>query len=209
VIETDYDAGGRPLHRRVTTVGSGLDGAVRRISTAYLARGMVDTVTQYTSATVGGGAATDQVRFTFDGWGNLAAFEQDVDGVIGAGGREAFAVAYTWSKFSPSGGAVVLAREDMTYPDGSVLKYVYSGTINEPLTRVSALTFGPYDVQVASYQYLGAGQLVKTTLDEPDVSTALWHGARQAGSLPHRRRGGSTARASLRDAGEEEKGRRR
>jgi hypothetical protein len=158
VIETDYDAGGRPLHRRVTTVGSGLDGAVRRISTAYLARGMVDTVTQYTSATVGGGAATDQVRFTFDGWGNLAAFEQDVDGVIGAGGREAFTVAYTWSKASPSGGAIVLAREDMTYPDGSVLKYVYTGTINEPVTRVSALTFGPCDVQGASYQYLGAGQ---------------------------------------------------
>ncbi|MCE7974327.1 MAG: hypothetical protein DYG92_08410, partial [Leptolyngbya sp. PLA1] len=118
VIETTYDALGRPAHRRVTTLGTGLDGAVRRITSAYLARGPVDTVTQYDNATVGSGSATDQVKFTYDGWGNMTAFDQDVDGLIGAGGRAAFGVQYAWDVLTPSGGASVLARTMMTMPDG-------------------------------------------------------------------------------------------
>lgn len=47
VIETDYDVAGRVLHRRATATGSGIDTAVLRISTAYTARGQVDTVTQH------------------------------------------------------------------------------------------------------------------------------------------------------------------
>ncbi len=42
VTETDLDTAGRETHQRVTTLATGFDGAVRRISTTYLTRGMVD-----------------------------------------------------------------------------------------------------------------------------------------------------------------------
>ena len=49
VRQVDMDAAGRVIHDRITTLGSGLNGAVRRISTVYDARGMASTVTSWGS----------------------------------------------------------------------------------------------------------------------------------------------------------------
>ncbi|HRQ74020.1 MAG TPA: hypothetical protein PLU35_13420, partial [Phycisphaerales bacterium] len=45
VVESDYDELGRLTHRRATTIAGGFDDAVKRISTAYDARGLATTVT--------------------------------------------------------------------------------------------------------------------------------------------------------------------
>ena len=55
VIETSYDEAGREIHKRITTLASGFDGAVLRISTTYTALGQRELVTQYDNATVGSG----------------------------------------------------------------------------------------------------------------------------------------------------------
>lgn len=49
----DDDGLGRPIHDRVTTVGTGIDNAVLRISTEYEVRGLVETISSYDHATVG------------------------------------------------------------------------------------------------------------------------------------------------------------
>ncbi len=85
-----YDTLGRQTDRRATTIAGGLDGTIKRITTAYLARGLVDTVTQYDNASKTSGTAKDQVQYSYDDWGNLTTFEQDVDSAIGASGRAAF-----------------------------------------------------------------------------------------------------------------------
>ena len=62
----EFDNLGRLLHDRVTTLGSGVDGAVRRISTAYNVVGNVKSVTSYDNATVGTGTVVNEVKYEFD-----------------------------------------------------------------------------------------------------------------------------------------------
>jgi len=71
---------------------TGYDGTVRRIGMTYLDRGMVDKVTQYDAQT--GGAVVDDLRYTYDGWGNVLSFIQDVDSDLDAAssGRDPFEV---------------------------------------------------------------------------------------------------------------------
>src|SRR5262249_40888412 len=70
VIQSDYDGVGRLTERRVTTVGTNFDGAVRRIETTYDTLGRRQLVTQYDNASVGSGSVVNEVCFTYDGWGN-------------------------------------------------------------------------------------------------------------------------------------------
>ncbi|MBL8762105.1 MAG: hypothetical protein JNL50_12465 [Phycisphaerae bacterium] len=40
-------------------------------------RGQTQTVTQYDHATAGSGSVVDEVKYTYDDWGNVTLFEQD------------------------------------------------------------------------------------------------------------------------------------
>jgi YD repeat-containing protein len=51
----DYDLRGRRTQDRVTTLGSGVDGAVRRIATTYTPLDRVETITSYDAPGVGSG----------------------------------------------------------------------------------------------------------------------------------------------------------
>ena len=51
----EFDALGRQTQDRVTVLGSGVDGTVRRIETGYEARGMRQRVTSYDNPNVGSG----------------------------------------------------------------------------------------------------------------------------------------------------------
>ncbi|MBK8180827.1 MAG: hypothetical protein IPK67_18430 [Planctomycetes bacterium] len=68
----------------MTTPGTGFDTAVLRIETAYTALGQVETVTQYDAAS--SGSVVDQVKYLYDGWGNVTNFRQDIDGTVGGSG---------------------------------------------------------------------------------------------------------------------------
>ncbi len=172
IIESNYDAAGRETARRATTVISGFDGAVKRISTAYDSRGMVDTITQYDNAAVGSGSATDQVQYSYDDWGNLAEFEQDVDSTISGGsGRAAFSVAYGYTKVDESGEWPGIRRTTLTLPGSYAVDYNYGADtgINDAVSRVEGLYIpaGMSEIQAAGYEYLGLGTVVGTELPEP------------------------------------------
>ncbi len=167
VIETDFDDRGREAHRQVTTLITGFDGAVRRISTTYDSLGRRQLVTQYDNATVGSGSVVNEVKFTYDDWGKLEKFEQDRDSAVTGGGND-YEVSYTYAK--ATSGRNTVRRTGMTTPDGTSLTYTYLGTsgrLENDASRVSQVKVGT--TVVAAYDYNGVGQVVGTDYPEPDV----------------------------------------
>src|SRR4029450_9134642 len=78
----NYDKLGRQTHDRVTALGSGGDGAVRRISTTYEVRGMREKIISYNGETVGSGSVVNEVLFTYNDFGQLTADYQDHSGAV-------------------------------------------------------------------------------------------------------------------------------
>jgi YD repeat-containing protein len=78
----NFDLLGRQTHDRVTTLGTGVDGAVRRISTTYEVRGMREKISSYSNATVGSGSVVNEVLFTYNDFGQLTADYQDHSGAV-------------------------------------------------------------------------------------------------------------------------------
>src|SRR6266446_5399012 len=67
---------------RITTVGTGVDNAVLRISSAYEVRGMLHNRTSYDSATVGSGNVINDVQFTYNSFGQLTTDYQSHAGAV-------------------------------------------------------------------------------------------------------------------------------
>src|SRR5262249_26816173 len=141
VVETDFDDGGNETQRRVTTLASGFDGAVRRIATTYTSLGQRQLVTQVDNATVGSGSGGGEVKTSFDGWGNVTAFEQDRDSAVGATGSvNDYEVDYSYAK--STSGRNTVRRSDMTLPSGNVITFDYSLNKDGDASRVSKLVDG-------------------------------------------------------------------
>jgi RHS repeat-associated protein len=172
IIETDYDLAGRKTVRRVQTVGTGSDDAVRRIETAYSSWGEVETVSQF--GATAGGSAIDQVKYTYDGWGNVEKFEQDPDSTVGAsGGVPTKEVSYTYAKSTT--GRNTVRRTHVTLPGSKTFEYKYrrtNGLPDDDASRVSRILDGT--TVLLNYDYLGVGTVVGTMYDEPDVMSKLY-----------------------------------
>ncbi|MCH8342427.1 MAG: RHS repeat-associated core domain-containing protein [Planctomycetes bacterium] len=177
VTETDYDHAGRQTHRRITGLATGFDGAIRRISTTYDNLGRRQLVAQHDKATVGSGTIVDEVKFTYEDWGNVSKFEQDHNSAIG--GSLLYDVAYTYEK--ATNGRNTIRRTGITMPDGNVLTYQFRANDlhDEEASRVTMIQEGPtYRVR---YHYNGVGQVVGTQYLEPLV---IWNQFGSSGSYP-------------------------
>jgi len=174
VFEMVYSDTGRLLHRRVTTLGSGFDGAVRRISTSFDSLGRRERVGQYDSATAGSGSIVDEVKFSYDGWGEIARFEQDRNSAVGAGGSiDDYEVSYAYEK--ATGGRNTIRKTAQTLPSGNVITLIYNGSGGDHDDSASRVTQIRDDaVRLASYWYLGAGRVVGTRYSEPSVMRHQW-----------------------------------
>ena len=170
VIETDYDDGGRESDRRVTTLATGFDGAVRRISTTYTDRGQRELVTQYDAAT--GGNVVDEVKFTYDDWREVEKFEQDRNSAVGASGSvDDYQVTYTWEKATSGRNTIRLGS--MRLPDNALIDYDYrsaGGRHDDEVSRVTRIKDATTPIVV--YKYNGVSELVGTKYLEPEV---MWH----------------------------------
>ena len=78
----NYDDLGRLLHDRITTLATGIDGSVRRISTVYDVVGNVRSVTSWNNATVGQGTVLNQVLYEYDNHGLLAREFSNPSGAV-------------------------------------------------------------------------------------------------------------------------------
>src|SRR5262249_40636826 len=88
-----YDVLGRMTADAVTTLGSGVDGAVRRLTTAYDALGNAYLFTSYNAFS--GGSVVNQVQDVFNGLGQLITEYQAHTGTVNTGTTLKVQYAYT------------------------------------------------------------------------------------------------------------------
>src|SRR5205823_10754962 len=110
-----YDALGRTVSDAVTTLGTGVDGAIRRLETAYDAQGNPYLFTSYDQAS--GGNIVNQVQRTFNGLGQLITEYQSYNGAVNTSSTPK--VQYTYSEMS--GGANHSRLTSIVYPNGRTI----------------------------------------------------------------------------------------
>ena len=167
VHQYDRDGLGRVTADRVTTLGTGTDGTVRRIETAYDVRGLVDRITSYDNATVGSGTVLNEVVPTYNGFGQVTSESQSHTGAVNVGTTPR--VQYTYA----DGSSNTIRPTGMTYPNGRVVTYSYgtAGTLGDLASRVTELKEGA-SARV-EYGYLGLSGVVTTRYPEPGVTYTL------------------------------------
>ena len=156
-----YDVLGRLVSDAVTTLGSGVDGAVRRVEYAYDALGHVSLVTSYDAAT--GGSIVNQILREFNGLGQLVTEWQEHGGAVDTSISPK--VQYAYSEMAS--GANHSRLVSMTYPDGYVLDYDYATGLDDRISRLSSLSDGTGVLE--SYDYLGLGTVARRAHPQPNV----------------------------------------
>lgn len=155
------DVLGRVTVDTVTTLGSGVDGSVRRVETAYDGQGNAYLITSY-DATTSGNIVT-QIQRAFNGLGQMTREWQSHGGAVNTGSTPS--VQYAYSEM-PSG-ANHSRLTSITYPDGYVLTYNYASGLNGDISRLSSLSDGGGTLE--SYDYLGLGTVVRRSHSTPAV----------------------------------------
>lgn len=169
VFAREYDGDGRMTAESATTIAGTFDTGVQRIETAYDDRGLMDTVTQKDGPS-SGDDILDQLQYSYDGWGNLTKFEQDMDSAIGGGDRASFDVQYALAKSSNlTTTRRTVRRTSMTMPDGTAFDYGYGVPGSIPTLASQVYSVSVDSVTVATYTYVGANRLSGTTLNEANV----------------------------------------
>jgi len=121
-----------------------------------------------------GGTLVNQVRFTYDGWGNPIKREDSHQGAVVPGTTPSVQMAYA---DGASGGVAKYVRPaSTTYPNGAIVYFNYptpgSASTGDHLSRIDNIAQDSAGVsQYAQYSYMGA----KTVLDinHPLVSGGL------------------------------------
>ncbi len=157
-----YDVLGRVVSDAVTTLGTGVDGSVRRIETAYSTTGTVLSVTSYSA--VSGGSIVNQVLRDYNGLGQLITEWQSHSGAVVTSTTPKIQYAYS---FNASGTTNQSRLTSITYPSGYVLTYNYSSGLNNAISRLSSLSDSTGTVE--SYDYLGLDTVVRRAHPQPNV----------------------------------------
>src|SRR5262249_25968610 len=157
-----FDVLGRQTSDSVTTLGTGVDGAVRRIDTAYDTQGNAYLLTNY--ADTGGATIANQVQRAFNGLAQLTQEWQSHSGAVNTGTTPSVQYAYSLM----AGGANHSRLTSITYPNGKVLTYNYSSGLNDSISRLSSLSGTSGTLE--SYSYLGLSTVVKRPHSQPNVA---------------------------------------
>src|SRR5205085_1044735 len=129
-----YDVLGRLTVDALTTLGAGVDGAVRRIETAYDSQGNPYLITSFDAAS--GGNVVNQVLRSSNGLGQLTAEYQSHSGAVVVGTTPV--VQYGYSEMA--GGANHSRLVSLTYPNGRVLNYNYASGLDNSISRLTSLS---------------------------------------------------------------------
>lgn len=160
----DLDKLGRILEDRVMTLGPAIDGAVRRLSTNYDARGLMNSITSYDDPTVGSGSVVNQVIKEYDAFGQLTA---DIQSYSGAADSSTPRVAYAYADDS----ANTTRRTTVTYPSGQVINIGYgdAGSISDRLDQMSQTQVAGESSPLASFLWAGAGRFLRLGMPQPSI----------------------------------------
>src|SRR5690606_33619637 len=131
----------------------------------------VTKVSQYDGTNFGTATIKDEVGYTYDDWGPISQFNQDVNSAI-SGMGDHFSVGFTYAK--ATGGRNTIRRIGQSHKT-RLVDHLYLNTFGRhdaDASRVSGVSLrinSNTGVLVASYDYLGLGTLVGTTYPQPDV----------------------------------------
>ncbi len=162
VHQYTYDVLGRLTADAVTTLGSGVDGSVRRIEYGYDALGNVSLTTSYDAAS--GGSIVNQVLDVYTSLGQLTAEYQSVSGAVDTSTTPEVQYAYD---------ATTGRLTSITYPDGYVLDYNYgsSGSLNDSISRLDSISDDTGTLE--SYVYQGLDTVVERDHPQDDVNLII------------------------------------
>jgi len=160
----NLDKLGQILEDQIVTLGTSIDGAVRRISRAYDARGLVSSITSHDDPTVGAGSVVNQVVNEYDAFGQQTA---DIQSHDGAADGSTPRVSYTYA----DGSANTTRRTSVTYPSGKVINISYgaAGSIDDRLDRTAETQIAGEGQPLATFQWAGAGRLLRLGLPQPGL----------------------------------------
>lgn len=166
----DYDLLGRPTEDRVTTLGTNVDGAVRRIETAYEVRGLVSRSTSFDSAAVGAGSVVNETKFEHNSFGQSVNTYQSHSGAVNVLSTPSVQTGYA------DGSSNTVRPATLTYPNGRVLTYDYgvSTSIANQASRIASLIDSdPASTHLADYSYLGLSRVVGQDSPQADLEFTL------------------------------------
>jgi RHS repeat-associated protein len=172
----EYDKLGRQLNDRITTLGTGVDGAIRRLSYTYEVRGMAQNITSYDNATVGLGSVVNDVQLAYNSFAQLITEYQSHAGAVNTGTTPKVQYGYA------NGSANTVRPTSLTYPNGRAitLDYGTAGQTNDLLSRIASLIDGA--THLADYTYEGFNNIVEVSSPQPGTKlTFIKQGAEPVG----------------------------
>ena len=124
----------RLTNDRVTTLGSGVDGAVQRLMATYEVRGMTTALTSFDNPAVGSGTIVNDVALAYNSFGQIVSDTQSHSGAVG-GTTPKVQYAYT------NGSTNMIRPTTLTYPNGRAIAIGYgtANGINDSASRVDGL----------------------------------------------------------------------
>ena len=158
-----YDVLGRQTADDVTTLGSGVDDAVRLLTTAYDTGDRPYLYTSY--GTIDGvNELLNQVEDLYNGLGQLITEYQSVY-LAAVNPSTTPSVQYSYNLMS--GGTNNSRLVTMTYPNGRVLTYNYNTGLDNNISRLSSISDSTGTL--VSYSYLGLSTVVIEDYPQPGV----------------------------------------
>ncbi len=155
-----YDILGRQSADAVTTLGSGVDGTMRLITTAYDSQGNAYLFTSYDA--VSSGSVVNQVKREFNGLGQLTREWQEHSGAVTGSSSN---VQYAYSEMASSANHSRLTS--MTYASGYVVNFNYASGLDNNISRLSSISDSSNTLE--SLTYLGWGTVVKRAHSQAGV----------------------------------------
>jgi len=169
-----FDILGRTTADAVTTLGSGVDGAIRRIEMAYDGQGNAYLLTSYDAATAGN--IVNQVQQVYNGLGQLITEYQSHSGAVSTSTTPK--VQYAYSEMAS--GANHSRPTSTTYPNGTVVALNYAIGTDNNISRLTSLSSGGNTLE--AFDYLGLGTVVRRAHSQPGVDlTYIKQGAESDG----------------------------
>jgi RHS repeat-associated protein/uncharacterized delta-60 repeat protein len=178
IHEYSYDVLNRRTKDAVTTLGSGVDGGVRRIESSFDPAGRLEKLTRYNASS--SGSVVNEIQYAYNDLGQLTTEYQNHSGSVNTSTSPKVQYGYDTTNSSS-----VLTKGSrpttMTYPNGRVVTSNYNGTtLDNTISRLTSLSDSSATLE--SYTYLGLGTLVSRAHVQPGLDqTYLTDGTQEAG----------------------------
>lgn len=176
----EQDASGRVVADRVEVLGTGIDGAVRRIETDYDGFGRTSMVRSMSAVNGVSGVVIDEVGYTYTPLWNIEEFRQDHTGSLEMSGGvplgDTGIVQYAYeTTYDGANGLNHNRVSNVTYPfeTAATVTYGYqagmSTDANDRISRIVSVSASDVGVPITSYEFLGLGRFAYTAMPAVDL----------------------------------------